>query len=131
MWRSHATPITTGMASSTKSAGLLPPNHYLAAAIDYLFTHRPAWRADAGVGKTVVSSATIDRETAQLGRRLFEVPVGFKWFVDGLADGSLGFVREESAGATFLRRDGDGVDDGQRWYRRGAARGGNDGDRGA
>ncbi len=91
----------------TKSAGLLPPNHYLTAAIDYLFTHRPAWGAAVGVGKTVVSSATIDRETARLGRRLFEVPVGFKWFVDGLADGSLGFVGEESAGATFLRRNGE------------------------
>ncbi len=91
----------------TKSAGLLPPNHYLTAAIDYLFTHRPAWGPKVGVGKTVVSSATIDRESARLGRRLFEVPVGFKWFVDGLADGSLGFVGEESAGATFLRRNGE------------------------
>ena len=90
----------------TPSAGLLPPNHYLAVAIDYLFRNRPQWRADAAVGKTVVSSAMIDRVTARLGRRLYEVPVGFKWFVDGLLDGSLGFGGEESAGASFLRRDG-------------------------
>jgi phosphoglucomutase len=88
------------------SAGLLPPNHYLAAAIAYLFAHRPAWRADAGVGKTAVSSSVIDRIAARLGRRLDEVPVGFKWFVDGLLDGTLGFAGEESAGASFLRRDG-------------------------
>jgi phosphoglucomutase len=90
----------------TKSAGLLNPNHYLAVAISYLYANRPEWRADAGVGKTMVSSSIIDRETQRLGRRLFEVPVGFKWFVDGLLDGSLGFGGEESAGASFLRRDG-------------------------
>jgi phosphoglucomutase len=90
----------------TRTAGLLPPNHYLAVAIDYLFCHRPGWRADAAVGKTLVSSGLIDRVTARLGRRLYEVPVGFKWFVDGLLDGSLGFGGEESAGASFLRRDG-------------------------
>ena len=88
------------------SEGLMPPNHYLAVAIDYLFANRPGWRADAAVGKTVVSSAMIDRVTARLGRRLYEVPVGFKWFADGLLDGSLGFGGEESAGASFLRRDG-------------------------
>ncbi len=90
----------------TRSAGLLNPNHYLATAIDYLFTHRPQWRADAAVGKTVVSSSLIDRVAAGLGRRLYEVPVGFKWFVTGLANGTLGFAGEESAGASFLRRDG-------------------------
>ena len=90
----------------TRSAGLLPPNHYLAAAIFYLFQHRPKWRADAAVGKTVVSSGMIDRVAAKLGRKLYEVPVGFKWFVDGLLDGSLGFGGEESAGASFLRLDG-------------------------
>ncbi|MGP8210629.1 MAG: phosphoglucomutase (alpha-D-glucose-1,6-bisphosphate-dependent) [Syntrophobacteraceae bacterium] len=90
----------------TRSAGLLPPNHYLAAAIFYLFKHRPKWRADAAVGKTVVSSGMIDRVAAKLGRKLYEVPVGFKWFVDGLLDGSLGFGGEESAGASFLRLDG-------------------------
>jgi phosphoglucomutase len=90
----------------TRSAGLLPPNHYLSVAIQHLFQHRPAWRAGTGVGKTVVSSGMIDRVSAKLGRRLHEVPVGFKWFVGGLADGSLGFCGEESAGATFLRRDG-------------------------
>ncbi|MGI8510323.1 MAG: phosphoglucomutase (alpha-D-glucose-1,6-bisphosphate-dependent) [Gemmatimonadaceae bacterium] len=90
----------------TRSAGLLNPNHYLAVAISYLFTHRPQWPGSAGVGKTVVSSSMIDRVTAQIGRTLVEVPVGFKWFVDGLMDGSLGFGGEESAGATFLRRDG-------------------------
>jgi phosphoglucomutase len=89
-----------------KSVGLLPPNHYLAACIDYLFSHRPAWSADAAVGKTVVSSSMIDRVTARLGRKLYEVPVGFKYFVDGLIGGSLGFVGEESAGSSFLRRDG-------------------------
>jgi phosphoglucomutase len=86
--------------------GLMPPNHYLAVAIDYLFRNRPSWKAAAAVGKTVVSSAMIDRVTARLGRRLYEVPVGFKWFADGLLDGSLGFGGEESAGASFLRRDG-------------------------
>ena len=90
----------------TRSAGLLPPNHYLSVAIQHLFQHRPEWRAGTGVGKTVVSSSMIDRVSAKLGRRLHEVPVGFKWFVGGLADGSLGFCGEESAGATFLRRDG-------------------------
>ena len=90
----------------TRSAGLLNPNHYLAAAISYLFANRPGWRAEAGVGKTLVSSAIIDRVAAGLGRRLVEVPVGFKWFVSGLLDGSLGFGGEESAGASFLRRDG-------------------------
>jgi len=90
----------------TRSAGLLPPNHYLSAAIFYLFQHRPKWRREAAVGKTVVSSQMIDRVTAKLGRRLFEVPVGFKWFVDGLLDGSLDFVGEESAGASFARLDG-------------------------
>jgi len=90
----------------TKSAGLLPPNHYLTAAIFYLFQNRPGWRADAAVGKTVVSSQMIDRVAAKLGRKLYEVPVGFKWFVDGVLDGSLGFVGEESAGASFARLDG-------------------------
>jgi phosphoglucomutase len=90
----------------TPGAGLLNPNHYLAVAISYLFRHRPAWSADAAVGKTVVSSSLIDRVAASLGRRLYEVPVGFKWFVDGLLDGALGFAGEESAGASFLRRDG-------------------------
>jgi phosphoglucomutase len=90
----------------TANAGLLPPNHYLAVMADYLFRHRPQWRAEAAIGKTLVSSAIIDRVAARLGRRLVEVPVGFKWFVDGLMDGSLGFVGEESAGATFARIDG-------------------------
>jgi phosphoglucomutase len=90
----------------TPSAGLLPSNHYLAVAIDYLFRHRPDWSSDAGVGKTVVSSQMIDRVCARLGRKLYEVPVGFKWFADGLCDGSLGFCGEESAGASFLRLDG-------------------------
>ena len=90
----------------TAHAGLLPPNHYLAVMADYLFRHRPQWRADAAVGKTLVSSAMIDRVAARLGRRLVEVPVGFKWFVDGLQDGGLGFAGEESAGATFARIDG-------------------------
>jgi phosphoglucomutase len=90
----------------TPGAGLLPPNHYLSVAIDYLFRHRPQWGAHAAVGKTVVSTGLIDRVTAKLERRLYEVPVGFKWFSSGLLDGSLGFGGEESAGATFLRRDG-------------------------
>lgn len=90
----------------TRSAGLLQPNHYLSVAIYYLFQHRPEWRSEAAVGKTVVSSQMIDRVTAKLGRRLYEVPVGFKWLVDGLLKGSLGFGGEESAGASFLRRDG-------------------------
>jgi phosphoglucomutase len=90
----------------TRSAGLLPPNHFLATAVFYLFQNRPQWRSDAAVGKTLVSSRMIDLVAARLGRRLLEVPVGFKWFVDGLLDGSLGFVGEESAGASFLRLDG-------------------------
>ncbi|MFF0745915.1 phosphoglucomutase (alpha-D-glucose-1,6-bisphosphate-dependent) [Streptomyces sp. NPDC004111] len=90
----------------TPDGGLMNPNHYLAAAISYLFAHRAQWAATAGVGKTLVSSSMIDRVAADLGRTLVEVPVGFKWFVDGLADGSLGFGGEESAGASFLRRDG-------------------------
>ena len=90
----------------TKSSGLLNPNHYLAVAIHYLFTHRAGWRADAAIGKTLVSSSMIDRVAAELGRDLQEVPVGFKWFVNGLIDGSSGFGGEESAGASFLRKDG-------------------------
>jgi phosphoglucomutase len=90
----------------TASSGLMPPNHYLAVAIDYLYRHRTRWRADAAVGKTAVSSAMIDRVSLRLGRRLYEVPVGFKWFVSGLIDGSLGFGGEESAGASFSRLDG-------------------------
>jgi phosphoglucomutase len=90
----------------TRSAGLLPPNHYLSAAIHYLFQHRPNWSRTAAIGKTLVSSQMIDRVTAKLGRRLYEVPVGFKWFSDGLLDGSLGFGGEESAGASFLRLNG-------------------------
>jgi len=89
-----------------KSAGLLPPNHYLAVAVFYLFQHRPGWRAGAAVGKTVVTSRMIDLVTAKLDRALYEVPVGFKWFVGGLLDGALGFGGEESAGASFARRDG-------------------------
>ena len=90
----------------TRSSGLLPPNHYLSVAILYLFQHRPKWRKEAAVGKTLVSSQMIDRVTAKLGRKLYEVPVGFKWFVDGLLDGTLGFGGEESAGASFSRLDG-------------------------
>ena len=90
----------------TRSSGLLPPNHYLSVAIFYLFQYRLKWPNGAAVGKTVVSSQMIDRVTAKLGRKLYEVPVGFKWFVDGLLDGSLGFGGEESAGASFLRLDG-------------------------
>jgi len=90
----------------TKSSGLLQPNHYLSAAILYLFQHRPHWSKKAAVGKTLVSSNMIDRVTEKLGRKLMEVPVGFKWFVDGLLDGSLGFGGEESAGASFARLDG-------------------------
>ncbi len=90
----------------TRGAGLLPPNHYLSVAIFYLLQHRPQWRKEASIGKTVVSSQMIDRVTAKLGRRLYEVPVGFKWFVDGLLDGSLAFGGEESAGASFARLDG-------------------------
>ena len=90
----------------TRGAGLLPPNHYLSVAINYLFPNRRRWNKDAAVGKTVVSSTMIDRVTAKLGRKLYEAPVGFKWFVDGLLDGSLGFGGEESAGASFVRVDG-------------------------
>jgi phosphoglucomutase len=93
-----------GIVAAT--AGLLPPNHYLSVAVLHLFEHRPAWPGDAGVGKTVVSTSMIDRVAAKLGRRLHEVPVGFKWFVDGLESGTLGFGGEESAGASLLRRDG-------------------------
>ena len=90
----------------TRSSGLLPPNHYLSAAIYYLFQHRPRWSPDAAVGKTLVSSQMIDRVAARIGRKVREVPVGFKWFVDGLTDGTLAFGGEESAGATFVRQDG-------------------------
>jgi phosphoglucomutase len=90
----------------TTSSGLLPPNHYLSVAISYLFEHRPKWPNVAAVGKTMVSISMIDRVAAKLGKKLYEVPVGFKWFVDRLEDGSLGFAGEESAGATFLRLDG-------------------------
>ncbi|MCU1618100.1 MAG: pgm [Modestobacter sp.] len=90
----------------TPDGGLMNPNHFLAVAISYLFTHRPEWGADTAVGKTLVSSSLIDRVVADLGRKLVEVPVGFKWFVPGLLDGSVGFGGEESAGASFLRRDG-------------------------
>jgi phosphoglucomutase len=90
----------------TRSAGLLPSNHYLAVAIDYLFQHRPRWNRQAAVGKTVVSTRMIDRVAARLERKLYDVPVGFKWFVGGLHDGSLGFGGEESAGASFSRVDG-------------------------
>jgi len=89
-----------------KSVGLLNPNHYLSVAVNYLFQNRPGWRRDVAIGKTLVSTSMIDRVATSLGRRLSEVPVGFKWFVDGLIDGSLGFAGEESAGASFLRRDG-------------------------
>ncbi len=90
----------------TKGGGLLPSNHYLSVMVDYLFGHRGQWSASAGVGKTVVSTAMLDRVASRLGRKLYEVPVGFKWFANGLFDGSLGFGGEESAGAAFLRRDG-------------------------
>jgi len=90
----------------TPDAGLMNPNHFLAVAIQYLYTHRPDWRQDAAIGKTLVSSSMIDRVAASLGRRLWEVPVGFKWFVPGLVDGSVAFGGEESAGASFLRKDG-------------------------
>jgi phosphoglucomutase len=90
----------------TRGSGLLQPNHYLAACVHYLFQNRPAWPASTSVGKTLVSSSMIDRVAAKLGRRLFEVPVGFKFFVTGLLNGELGFVGEESAGASLLRRDG-------------------------
>lgn len=90
----------------TRSNGLMNPNHYLTAAISYLFANRPGWPARAAIGKTMVSSSSIDRVARQLGRPLFETPVGFKWFVEGLSNGALGFAGEESAGASFLRRDG-------------------------
>jgi len=90
----------------TPDGGLMNPNHFLAVAIHYLYTHRPGWRADAAVGKTLVSSSMIDRVATALGRQLWEVPVGFKWFVPGLIDGSVAFGGEESAGASFLRKDG-------------------------
>ena len=90
----------------TRDAGLMNPNHFLAASIDYLFRNRPDWAASAAVGKTMVSSSIINRVVADLGRKLIEVPVGFKWFVPGLLDGSVGFGGEESAGASFLRRNG-------------------------
>jgi phosphoglucomutase len=90
----------------TRSTGLLPPNHYLAVSAYYLYQHRPQWRKEMAIGKTVVSSQMIDRVATKLGRKLYEVPVGFKWFVTGLMDGSLGVVGEESAGATFLSKDG-------------------------
>jgi len=90
----------------SRSHGLLDPNHYLSVAISYLFTNRPQWLQSVAVGKTIVSSSMIDRVVNKLGRSLVEVPVGFKWFVEGLIDGSLGFGGEESSGATFLRRDG-------------------------
>ncbi|MCW2523925.1 MAG: phosphoglucomutase, alpha-D-glucose phosphate-specific, partial [Frankiales bacterium] len=90
----------------TPDGGLMNPNHYLAVAIHYLYANRPDWRPDAAIGKTLVSSSMIDRVAAELGRSLIEVPVGFKWFVPGLLDGSIGFGGEESAGASFLQRDG-------------------------
>jgi phosphoglucomutase len=90
----------------TRTGGLMRPNDYLATAIAYLFEHRPGWNANAAIGKTIVSSAIIDRVAGKLGRRLVETPVGFKWFVDGLVSGAFGFAGEESAGASFLRRDG-------------------------
>jgi phosphoglucomutase len=90
----------------TPGAGLLPPNHYLAVAAQYLFQNRPMWSRHSALGKTIVSSQMIDRVASKLSRTLFEVPVGFKWFVDGLCEGTLGFVGEESAGASFLRRNG-------------------------
>ena len=111
----HAAPFDVVLAADTdhdrhgiiaRTSGLLPANHYLAVCIHYLLAHRPEWRADIGIGKTIVSSSLIDRVVALHQRRLHEVPVGFKWFVPGLMDGSLGFVGEESAGATFLRRNG-------------------------
>jgi phosphoglucomutase len=111
----HAAPFDVTIAADTdhdrhgivaRGSGLLAANHYLAVCIDYLLAHRPAWRSNIAIGKTVVSSSMIDRVVAHHGRTLYEVPVGFKWFVAGLMDGSLGFVGEESAGATFLRTDG-------------------------
>jgi len=113
-----------------KSSGLLNPNNYLALAISYLFTHRPQWPATAAVGKTVVSSSMIDRVAARLGRTLKEVPVGFKWFVDGLVNGSLGFGGEESAGAVVSAARWKRVDDGQGWDHHGAVGCGDDGGHG-
>jgi phosphoglucomutase len=111
--RRHEFQIATGNDADadrhgvvTPDGGLMNPNHFLAVAIAYLLSHRPGWPSDAAVGKTLVSSSLIDRVVADLGRRLIEVPVGFKWFVPGLLDGSVGFGGEESAGASFLRRDG-------------------------
>ncbi len=106
----------------TPGSGLMNPNHYLAVAIEYLYANRPGWRADAAVGKTLVSSSMIDRVAADLGRRLVEVPVGFKWFVPGLVDGSFGFGGEESAGASFLRKRRHGLDHRQGRDPAGAAR---------
>ena len=105
----------------TPDGGLLNPNHYLAVAIEYLYTNRPDWPGSTAVGKTAVSSSIIDRVVAGLGRKLLEVPVGFKWFVDGLISGTIGFGGEESAGASFLRRDGSDVDDRQGRHHPGAA----------
>ena len=90
----------------TRSNGLMNPNHFLAASIAFLFEHRPQWRKDSAVGKTVVSSAIIDRVAKKIGRKVVETPVGFKWFVDGLVGGGFGFAGEESAGASFLRKNG-------------------------
>ena len=111
--RQHEFTIATGNDTDadrhgivTPDGGLLNPNHYLAVAIDYLYRNRDGWPASALVGKTLVSSSMIDRVTEGLGRKLFEVPVGFKWFVPGLLDGTVAFGGEESAGASFLRRDG-------------------------
>ena len=109
----------------TRSTGLLPPNHYLSVLIDYLFQHRPQWGAHAAVGKTLVSTALIDRVAKRLDRKLHEVPVGLKWFVDGLFDGSLGFGGEESAGASFPAQRWHSVDDRQGRDRPGVARGRN------
>ncbi len=103
-------------------SGLMQPNNYLAVCIDYLKQFRENWPKDCGIGKTIVSSSMIDRVAARHKARLVEVPVGFKWFVDGLIDSSLGFGGEESAGASFLRRDGNRLDDRQGWAHRGPAR---------
>ena len=103
----------------------MPPNHYLSAAIFHLFQHRPKWRQEAAVGKTVVSSQMIDRVAAKLGRKLYEVPVGFKWFVDGLLDGSLGFRRRRERGSLLRPAGWHGLDDGQGWHCSGIAGGGN------
>ena len=110
----------------TRTAGLLNPNHYLAVSIQYLFTHRPEWSAKVGIGKTLVSSSIIDRVAKGLGRPMLEVPVGFKWFVDGLIDGSLGFVRRRVSGRELPAAQRHGVDDRQGWPDHGAAGGGDD-----